>query len=407
MNGIIRKNTKSPTDYLPSASEKVWWICKDTPCGCHNWLTSINSRNRGRGCPFCINKSLCKHNSLQGMFPIIAQEWDYKKNKLTPLDYSPFSNVKVFWICKNGSCDCHCWEMSISSRTRKNRRCPYCTGRYCCLHNNLTITHPELCKEWDYTNNLSSPGEYKANSTDTVSWICKNDPCGCHQWSCTIVDRTRFDTDCPYCSKSKCCFHSSLLAGKFYYLVEEWDYDKNKLGPECYSTFSSEQIWWICFQNSTHRWQMSILYRTSQNIGCPYCRTHYSKKQIEWIKILEYKYNIKIQHAQTPEGEYQIYENKRVKYRLDGYCKIDNTQFAFEFDGCYWHGCEYCFHQDDVNAFSNKTFGELNLNTQIKHEYLRNHGYTLISIRECEYNVNKCIEYDELDNIINHVSYSD
>ena len=44
------KNTKSPSDYLPSSNESVWWKCNFCE---HEWEASINSRNRGNGCPKC------------------------------------------------------------------------------------------------------------------------------------------------------------------------------------------------------------------------------------------------------------------------------------------------------------------------------------------------------------------
>ena len=35
-------------------------------------------------------------------------------------------------------------------------------------------------------------------------------------------------------------------------------------------------------------------------------------------------------------------EVKIGKYSLDGYCKVDDVEYALEFDGCYFHGCKEC-----------------------------------------------------------------
>lgn len=55
----------------------------------------------------------------------ILEEWDYKKNKKNPNEYTTHSKAKVWWICKNN----HSWEASIGSRTRKNgNNCKKCSG---------------------------------------------------------------------------------------------------------------------------------------------------------------------------------------------------------------------------------------------------------------------------------------
>lgn len=35
-------------------------------------------------------------------------------------------------------------------------------------------------------------------------------------------------------------------------------------------------------------------------------------------------------------------ELKIKNYDIDGYCKVDEIEYALEFDGCYWHGCKKC-----------------------------------------------------------------
>jgi hypothetical protein len=38
--------------------------------------------------------------------PKLCKEWDYKKNKLSPKEYTPSSGKLVWWICKNK----HSWK---------------------------------------------------------------------------------------------------------------------------------------------------------------------------------------------------------------------------------------------------------------------------------------------------------
>ena len=38
-----------PENFAPQSSKKVWWVCLNG----HEWITSINARAKGNGCPYC------------------------------------------------------------------------------------------------------------------------------------------------------------------------------------------------------------------------------------------------------------------------------------------------------------------------------------------------------------------
>ena len=43
---------KKPNEFLPGSGKKVWWKCNQG----HEWCTTIHSRNRGSGCPYCSGR---------------------------------------------------------------------------------------------------------------------------------------------------------------------------------------------------------------------------------------------------------------------------------------------------------------------------------------------------------------
>lgn len=108
-----------------SSSKKVWWICKKGPD--HEWqATPANRTGRGSGCPFCAAKQVSVTNSLQGLFPKIAKQWDKKKNgKLQPADVSATSKLAVYWLCKKG----HSWQQAIRRRVTSPVDCWQCLGK--------------------------------------------------------------------------------------------------------------------------------------------------------------------------------------------------------------------------------------------------------------------------------------
>ena len=65
----------------PYNNQKVWWTCDRCPDGhLHSWSATVNGRSRGSGCPQCIERKVCKHNSLATKAPKVAAQWDCDTN---------------------------------------------------------------------------------------------------------------------------------------------------------------------------------------------------------------------------------------------------------------------------------------------------------------------------------------
>lgn len=78
--------------------QKVWWQCKEG----HEWQATLNSRTTcGTGCPYCAGQRVLRGvNDLKTMYPQIATEWDYERNKnQVPEDFMSKSNREVWWKC--------------------------------------------------------------------------------------------------------------------------------------------------------------------------------------------------------------------------------------------------------------------------------------------------------------------
>ena len=77
---------------------------------------------------------------------------------------------------------------------------------------------------------------------------------------------------------------------------------------------------------------------------------------------------------------------------VDGY--DIKTNKAYQFQGCYWHGCRKC-HPDQIGRY-NKTIEQVNI--------LENDGINVIQIWECEWNKQKqqLPNKKELEDIARH-----
>ena len=121
----VKNGDVKPDQILPSAHDKVWWVCE---LG-HSWQAVVFSRTRekGSGCPYCTGrKVLAGFNDLRTKKPGLAGEWHPTLNGgLRPEDVTLGSNKKVYWKCADG----HVWCAAIYARTRaRGSGCPVCMG---------------------------------------------------------------------------------------------------------------------------------------------------------------------------------------------------------------------------------------------------------------------------------------
>lgn len=119
----FEKNKHRPSIYLPYSTDKVWWQCSDS-CGCHCWQAKISNRVQGKdGCPFCKRSTLCTHSNITISHPYLCDEYDYKRNSLSPDNYTRASNATVWWICSKG----HNWQANITHRIYQELKCTVCS----------------------------------------------------------------------------------------------------------------------------------------------------------------------------------------------------------------------------------------------------------------------------------------
>ena len=97
------------------SNKQVNWVCHSCPVGCvHRYKAKPTSRTVLKsGCPYCFGHKACKCNSLQALFPDIAQEWDSGRNKGTPDDYASKSAYNAWWTSAERSS----WQQTLHSRT--------------------------------------------------------------------------------------------------------------------------------------------------------------------------------------------------------------------------------------------------------------------------------------------------
>lgn len=113
----------TPDNVKESSRRKVVWSC--LACG-YEWTTTPRERglrinNRCKNCGKVLG-------SFAWKYPSLAEEWD-PRNPTSPWNTTPAGRLtfKPRWICARNPD--HRWEMSIASRVKHSKGCPFCAER--------------------------------------------------------------------------------------------------------------------------------------------------------------------------------------------------------------------------------------------------------------------------------------
>lgn len=207
----------TPQDVTSGSRKKVWWKCSE--CG-HEWLTSIQTRVRGRGCPTCSRKkrvdtfqnTIVQRGSLIDTNPDIIVFWDYSKNtNIHPNQITKGSSEKVWWKCPQCRFE---WQRSIKDMVNRTN-CPKCIGKQLIPgFNDLLTTNPNLAKEWHpIKNGKTQPNMVKEGSNKKAWWICDKG----HEWEAVINSRSQ-GRGCPICSAEQ---QTSFPEQAIYYYLKK------------------------------------------------------------------------------------------------------------------------------------------------------------------------------------------
>lgn len=165
----FNKNSSDIYEITSGSQKKFWWYC---PFCRESYLSSPQIKCKTKAYLYCSIVNVNHFNSFYFLYANneIFEEWDYDKNKIVPINVTPSSNEKVWWLGKCG----HEWEATISSRFGNSTNCPYCSNQQVLIgFNDMWTTNPELASL------LANPEDgykYTQSSGMKVDWKCKN--CG-------------------------------------------------------------------------------------------------------------------------------------------------------------------------------------------------------------------------------------
>ena len=126
-------------------------------------------------------------------------------------------------------------------------------------------------------------------------------------------------------------------------------------------------------------------YKESENYRPDSC-SRYGLMAYQWLCLMQKKEKNFIQ-SRYNMGECFV---SKYSYKVDGFCEETNT--IYEFEGCFWHGCDACNvnrnadgNLRETHPIKNIPFSQIREATQEKKRALTAEGFRVLSIRECEW----------------------
>lgn len=170
-------NKISSRDVSPYSSNEFEFLCKKgIPHTFRKSLAAmVQAYNKGNlGCTVCSGFKIIKGiNDFKSKNPIIAEFWNYEKNKVRPEEVY-YNSEKYYWFtCPKG----HDFKRDLSHMMRSigtsTLGCPVCHGNQVNIGvNDLKHKNPDILKYWNFKLNTIKPSEVSEYSNKYVWFNC-------------------------------------------------------------------------------------------------------------------------------------------------------------------------------------------------------------------------------------------
>lgn len=254
------KNDNTPDKVLATLGARYHYVCKE---GHHFKCTLGDLVKNDYKCPVCTGDRVDPQTtSILAVNPELAEEFS-EANDVTADFVNYNTERKVYWTCPTCGGD---YLYPVNERKIGDNSCPYCNHiRLKTGINDLTITNPELAKEWapSNTKQANEVGEWQSY---VGYWLCPD--CGT-VYPCEVRDRSVGGDSCPVCANKQVKKGFNDLATLDPELADMLSPNCERKADEILRTCSYEALW-VC-PECAGEYRRPVKTKTHDNSDCPYC----------------------------------------------------------------------------------------------------------------------------------------
>jgi len=326
-----KNGSLTPFDVFASTNKYIWWLCPT--CG-HEWKAKGSNRNVGkRGCPHCakgrsssvpeqllyravkryfpdaVNRHLIDKDEIDVFIPSLRIGMEYDGQRYHNEDKLLKDVAKTNRLINNGITlyrfrESNCPDLIVPNcHVIKVEYSPEYGDLEVKLHELLTLLLPDANIGIDF-----------------------NDE----------INEVRAELDCLPYEKSFAASEERKRAEGIE-PIALWDYESNApLTPEMVTAKSAQKAYWICPNNSKHKWR-SVISSVSNGWGCPHCAKRYQYTTTEWIE-----------KARTIHGDkydYSLVEYSTCHAKVKIICPKHGVFEQSPSEHLAGKNCPYCAHQ--------------------------------------------------------------
>ena len=332
------------TEVTAGSKKKLLWRCENG----HEWGATVDSRSKGRGCPYCSKRKL-----LPGFNDLATTNSELAKqvspgSEIKATEVTAGSRKKLLWICSKG----HEWEAILASRFQ-GCGCPYCSNNKILIgFNDLATTNPKLSKEVSPNSKIKAT-EVMISSGMKLLWRCSKG----HEWEAAVNSRSK-GCGCPYCSNKKMLIGFNDLATTSPELAKEVSPNSEIKATEVMA-FSNKKLLWVC--DKGHEWEAKVAKR-SQGCGCPYCSRRKLIVEVNDLATINPNLAKEVSpNSKIKATEVMAFSNKKLLWVCN-----KGHEWEAKADGrSRGNGCPYCSNKKMLTGFNDLATTNLELSQEV------------------------------------------
>ena len=358
----FEKNKLTPEEVFANSNQDAWWKCNKG----HIWLSKINNRSNGKGCPMCKKGT---HTSLPELIiyyyvhELFSDAINSYKFQGKEIDiYIPSLNIGIEY-------DGEHFHKTKEKYFKDKSKTVFLTDNGIELirirESNCYHMDESLCKIYTFIHTY----DYRFLVPilhEVINYLCNK----ANIKNSIVIDIKLIKNEIAasiYNIPYKDSF-AAFIENNPDKISSIWDKEKNyPLTPEMVRPYSDQYVYWICKKDSKHK-RYAPIKSISRGYGCDWCAKKHRYTTEEWIEEAIAIHGDKYDYSKVN------YVNSKTEINI--ICRTHGVFSQLPSEHLAGKGCKWCFGQGGFHILNTLAHCYPELAKEWDYEHLGNKGLT-------------------------------